>query len=114
MFNSKFTFVFSQNNDDTRVLLPANQELMHNPKYEELYAPTFGPENPFQTQQMKANRNVLSGFVEKAHISDFQFENQRRTFTSYGYAMDPSTDDQAAGDNVVGMILLIEKYFSSS
>ncbi|KAG6450146.1 hypothetical protein O3G_MSEX006422 [Manduca sexta] len=94
--------VMPTNNDDTRVLIPANQELMHNPKYEELFAPTFGPENPFQTQQMKANRNMLSGYVEKAHISDFQFENQRRTFTSYGYAMDPSTNGESAeGDSLV-------------
>ncbi|KAL0833055.1 hypothetical protein ABMA28_001168 [Loxostege sticticalis] len=94
--------VMPTNNDDTRVLVPANQELMHNPKYEELYAPTYGPENPFQTQQMKANRNMLSGFVEMAHISDFQFENQRRTFTSYGYAVDPSTDgDTGSADGIV-------------
>lgn len=76
---------------------------MHNPKYEELFAPEYGPENPFQTQQMKANRNMLSGYVEKAHISEFQFENQRRTFTSYGYAVDPSTDgDVGNGDAIVG------------
>lgn len=85
---------------------------MHNPKFEELYAPTYGPENPFQTQQMKANRNMLSGFVEMAHISDFQFENQRRTFTSYGYAMDPSTEsDQGNGNAVVCKDLFINLAF---
>lgn len=53
---------------------------------------------------MRANRNILSGYVEKAHISDFQFENQRRTFTSYGYAVDPSTNNEAAvADGIVGM-----------
>ncbi|XP_041970346.1 pre-mRNA-processing factor 17 [Aricia agestis] len=88
-------------NDDTRMLLKAGQELMHNPKVEELYAPSYGPENPFQTQQMKANRNMLSGYVEKAHISEFQFENQRRTFTSYGYAIDPSTEPTEGNDSVV-------------
>ncbi|CAH0605696.1 unnamed protein product [Chrysodeixis includens] len=93
--------VMPTNNDDTRVLIPNNQELMHNPKYEELFAPTYGPENPFQTQQMKANRNMLSGYVEKAHISDFQFENQRRTFTSYGHAVDPSTNGDTSGDAIV-------------
>lgn len=51
---------------------------------------------------MKANRNILSGYVENAHISDFQFENQRRTFTSYGYAVDPSTEDNGNGDAIVG------------
>ncbi|XP_034829962.1 pre-mRNA-processing factor 17 [Maniola hyperantus] len=91
------------NNEDSRVLVSNNQELMHNPKYEELFAPTYGPENPFQTQQMKATRNMLAGYVEKAHISEFQFENQRRTFTSYGYAIDPSTEPivDEKGDAIV-------------
>lgn len=84
---------------------------MHNPKYEELFAPTYGPENPFQTQQMKASRNMLSGFVEKAHISDFQFENQRRTFTSYGHAVDPSTNGDTSGDAVVGRYLKVYVMF---
>lgn len=51
---------------------------------------------------MKATRNILSGYVELAHISDFQFENQRRTFTSYGYAVDPSTNiEEQEGDAIV-------------
>lgn len=89
------------------MLVRNNQELMHNPKYEELFAPEYGPENPFQTQQMKANRNMLSGYVEHAHISEFQFENQRRTFASYGYAIDPSTEPltEGEGDAVVGMYM---------
>ncbi|KAK0080553.1 hypothetical protein PV325_013758 [Microctonus aethiopoides] len=70
-------------------------ELKHNPKYEELFAPDVGPENPFKTQQQRAAKNMLSGYVEKAHISEFQFENQRRTFSSYGYALDPTVDGSA-------------------
>lgn len=35
----------------------------------------------------------MAGFVEKAHISAFNFENQRRTFHTYGYALDPSVND---------------------
>jgi pre-mRNA-processing factor 17 len=66
------------------------KEVLYNPKYEELYAPEVGPENPFQTRQQRALKNMLSGFVEQTHISDFQFENQRRTFNSYGYALDPT------------------------
>lgn len=31
--------------------------------------------------------------MEKAHISEFNFENQRRTFHTYGYALDPSVND---------------------
>lgn len=52
---------------------------------------------------MKAPKNTLTGYVEKAHISAFQFENQRRTFHTYGYALDPSIDGEAAdGQNYVG------------
>ncbi|XP_061377470.1 pre-mRNA-processing factor 17 [Danaus plexippus] len=95
--------VVPTNNEDSRVLVHNNKELTHNPKYEELFAPTYGPENPFQTQQMRATRNMLSGYVEKAHLSEFQFENQRRTFTSYGYAVDPSTEPivNEKGESVV-------------
>lgn len=60
------------------------KELAFNPKFHELFAPEVGPENPFKTEQQKAPKNTLSGYVEKAHISEFQFENQRRTFASYG------------------------------
>lgn len=57
---------------------------MHNPKYEELFTPEVGPENPFQTQQQKAAKNMLSGYVEQTNVNDLHFENQRRTFIAYG------------------------------
>lgn len=47
----------------------------------------FGPENPFRTQQMAAPRNMLSGYAEPAHINDFMFEQQRRTFATYGKSL---------------------------
>ncbi|XP_076766542.1 pre-mRNA-processing factor 17 [Xylocopa sonorina] len=79
------------------------KEVMHNPRYEELFAPDVGPENPFKTQQQRAAKNMLSGYVEKAHISEFQFENQRRTFASYGYALDPTVDGSAEeGRTIIG------------
>ncbi|XP_046581389.1 pre-mRNA-processing factor 17-like [Haliotis rubra] len=77
------------------------KEVKHNLKYEDMYAPQVGPTHPFKTRQFQSNRNMLSGYTEPAHVSDFQFENQRRTFTSYGYALDPS-NDQAEVDKVVG------------
>ncbi|XP_063403080.1 pre-mRNA-processing factor 17-like isoform X1 [Mytilus trossulus] len=77
-------------------------EVKYNPKYEELFAPEIGPGNPFKTQQMLAPRNMMSGFAEPAHISDFQFDNQRKTFTSYGYAIDPSVDNVVAEAKLVG------------
>jgi pre-mRNA-processing factor 17 len=74
----------------------------YNPKYEELYAPVLGPSNPFQTQQQAARKNNLAGFVEDAHVNEFQFEAQRRTFQSYKYAYDPSTTDSTEGDKMIG------------
>lgn len=52
--------------------------------YDELFAPEVGPANPFLSKQQKATRNILSGYVEAAHLNEFEFENQRRTFTSFG------------------------------
>merc|ERR1712048_240631 len=43
----------------------------------------------------------LSGFIEPAHVSDFHFDNQQKTFTSYGYALDPSSEN-AQGKDYVG------------
>ncbi|KAJ8972685.1 hypothetical protein NQ317_001705 [Molorchus minor] len=82
--------------DDKIHIHPDTKELIYNPKYDELFAPVVGPVNPFKTQQQQLERNILSGYVERAHVSEFQFENQRRTFASYGYALDPSvsTDGQ--------------------
>ena len=67
-------------------------DLAYNPTYEELFAPEQGPKNPFKTEQALAKANTLTGYVEPTHINDFQFENQRRTFHSFGYAEDPSID----------------------
>lgn len=88
--------------DPRRHLDPNKKEVLYNPKYEELYAPVLGPANPNQTQQEAANKNILSGFVEDAHVNEFQFETQRRTFHSYGYAYDPSVGDESRGDTMVG------------
>ena len=52
-----------------------------------------GPTNPFKTQQEAAVKNTLAGYVEPAHLNHFQFELERRTFHSYGFAHDPSQDD---------------------
>ena len=49
-----------------------------------LFQLQVGPSNPFKTQQQAAKKNMLAGYVEPAHFNAFQFENQRRTFTSYG------------------------------
>nr|XP_002129631.1 pre-mRNA-processing factor 17 [Ciona intestinalis] len=75
--------------------------VMFNPTYEEMHAPEQGPANPFKTKQQLAQKNTLAGFVQEAHFNHFTFENQRRTFHSYGYAVDPSNDETEAGDKIV-------------
>lgn len=40
---------------------------------------------------------IFLGHIEPAHVSEFQFENQRRTFASYGYALDPSVSTEENG-----------------
>ncbi|XP_054266281.1 pre-mRNA-processing factor 17-like [Macrosteles quadrilineatus] len=95
--------------DSMKFVDVTTKELTKNLKYEELFAPELGPENPFLTQQQRAQKNTLSGFVEKAHISEFQFENQRRTFSSYGYAIDPTVDNENEGKTIVGATLAAEE-----
>jgi len=63
---------------------PIATEITSNLKYEELFGPEIGPENPFKIQQQYTDENMLSGYVEYAYINPFQFENQRRTFARYG------------------------------
>ncbi|ESO00118.1 hypothetical protein HELRODRAFT_176430 [Helobdella robusta] len=100
----------SSNLSNIKPINPETKVLFYNPKYEELYAPKVGPENPFKTNQMKAHRNRLTGFVEECHVNDFQFENQRRTFTSYGYAINPSVvEEDAASGSHIGNIEKAEK-----
>lgn len=83
---------------------PTTKEVTYNPRYEEMFSPEVGPSNPFKTRQQSAPKNALAGYVEPAHMSDFTFETQRRTFTSYGYALDPSVTGGAStsGDRFVG------------
>jgi len=79
--------------DERLHIEPGTKELAYNPKFDELYAPVAGPNNPFKSQQEAATKNTLSGYVEPAHINNFQFELERRTFHSYGFAHDPSQDN---------------------
>ena len=77
--------------DLRRHIDPSAKEIKYNPRYDELFAPVAGPAHPFKTQQEAAVKNTLSGYVEPSHLNEFQFELQRRTFHSYGFAQDPSS-----------------------
>lgn len=88
---------------------PSLKEVQFNPTYDTLFAPELGPNNPFKSQQMAAPRNMLSGYAEPAHINDFMFEQQRRTFATYGYALDPSLDIQQTSTKYIGSVDDAEK-----
>ncbi|EFX88035.1 hypothetical protein DAPPUDRAFT_305671 [Daphnia pulex] len=76
--------------DPLRHVDPTSKELLYNPKAEELYAPTLGPDCPFKTGQQRAHRNTVAGFVEPAHLS---------------YALDPTVGlTQNEGNSYVGNI----------
>uniref|UniRef100_A0A8C1HAY9 Pre-mRNA-processing factor 17 n=1 Tax=Cyprinus carpio carpio TaxID=630221 RepID=A0A8C1HAY9_CYPCA len=89
---------------------PALKEVTYNPTFETMFAPEFGPANPFRSQQMAAPRNMLSGYAEPAHVNDFMFEQQRRTFSTFGYALDPSVDtSQVSSSSYIGAVEEAEK-----
>ncbi|OQR73947.1 pre-mRNA-processing factor 17-like [Tropilaelaps mercedesae] len=71
---------------------PSAKQLTYNPRYEDLYAPEAGPINPFRTPGSLIKKNTLAGFAELAHISDYHFEAERRTFHTFGFAHDPTED----------------------
>ena len=75
---------------------PRAKELAYNPSYDELFAPVAGPVNPFKSDNQRAHRNVMTGFVESAHMNAFQFQRERQTFETFGYARDPSADSGGA------------------
>ncbi|KAJ3051449.1 pre-mRNA-processing factor 17 [Rhizophlyctis rosea] len=73
------------------------KEITHNIPYAELSRPVAGPANPF-SDPTKANRNILTGFVEEHVMSDFTFDRMSRTYNNFGYAAHPDSN----GDFIVG------------
>jgi len=94
-----------------------NGMLIYNPTVEAMYAPELGPQRPNQLSAVKRNNLAgmrvllydpvifgpaltvacafprpchVPGHVELDAMNELQFEEQRRTFHTYGYALDPS------------------------
>ncbi|XP_046863524.1 pre-mRNA-processing factor 17-like [Xenia sp. Carnegie-2017] len=88
--------------DWRRHIDPSMKEVTFNAKYDELFSASVGPQNPFKTKQQRAHKNMSSGYVEPSQISKFQFDNQLKTFSSYGYALDPSDDTAHIEEKFVG------------
>ncbi|KAE9554395.1 hypothetical protein FO519_002387 [Halicephalobus sp. NKZ332] len=86
---------------------PKAKEIGYNPKYEELFKPEQGPANPFKSDKQKAPKNMLTGYVEKAHINPVSFENEIRTFNTLGYATNPSNQ---GGNSLVGNMAKAETH----
>ncbi|EST08621.1 WD40 repeat [Kalmanozyma brasiliensis GHG001] len=78
------------------LLRPGDNTMHVNISYADMTAPQLGPENPFATRTLGAQQNTLTGHIESAAVSDFDFRNQQRTFHVYGYAKDPSLLHQSA------------------
>ncbi|KAF8366640.1 prp-17, partial [Pristionchus pacificus] len=81
------------------VVNPDTKQLDHNPRYDELFLPEAGPSNPFKTERQKAAKNTLTGFVEPAHINQFHFDREIRSFDTLGYARNPTAEN---GDSFIG------------
>ncbi|RKO88917.1 hypothetical protein BDK51DRAFT_28277, partial [Blyttiomyces helicus] len=76
---------------------PTTKEITHNVPYTDLSKPLMGPQNPF-SGSTQTNRNVLSGFIEDHSMSTFTFNTLSRTFSSFGYTVDPDTGTRYVGD----------------
>ncbi|SPO32765.1 probable CDC40 - Pre-mRNA splicing factor important for catalytic step II [Ustilago trichophora] len=72
------------------LMRPGDSTMHVNIPYADMTAPQLGPENPFAARSLGAQQNTLTGHIETAALSDFDFRNQQRTFHVYGYARDPS------------------------
>jgi pre-mRNA-processing factor 17 len=83
-FQSSYVFFLQAAVESQRYVGSATKDVMYNPKYEELFALEFGPQNPFQMRQQHAHKNMPSSFVEPTYINNLHFENQHRTFISCG------------------------------
>lgn len=92
--------LYSKEQDEHEFIDEKTKILTYNPRYEEMWTAKAGPYNPMITEFHQAPKNNLAGYVEKAAVSEFNFDVQRKTFMSYGYAVDPSTNQ--TGDAYVG------------
>ncbi|KAJ3295640.1 pre-mRNA-processing factor 17 [Borealophlyctis nickersoniae] len=76
---------------------PTTKEITHNVPFDDLAKPVVGPANPFGDTS-KANKNILTGFVEEHVMSDFTFNALARTYNNFGYTVDPNSN----GDVYIG------------
>ncbi|CAI4225281.1 unnamed protein product [Auanema sp. JU1783] len=81
--------------NEIAIVDPKTKEIKFNPTYQQLFQPEAGPSNPFKSESQKAHKNTLTGFVEPAHINDFHFEREIRSFDTLGYASNPTAEAES-------------------
>lgn len=86
--------------------IPSNARMVgYNPRADVLYAPVFGPENPYYSSKQTGTHlynNTLTGYYESGYnISNFMFDSQFNTFQSLGFAQNPDPVAREGQKNVI-------------
>ncbi|RUP50986.1 hypothetical protein BC936DRAFT_136717 [Jimgerdemannia flammicorona] len=81
--------------------VPTATEIPVNVPYTDMMQPLVGPENPFNQRRL-LQQNVLTGHVEEQVLNEYDFRIQQRTFTTFGYARDPSNLNGQLGAGIAG------------
>jgi len=80
-------------NAGLRIVQAGTKSVSYNPTYQELFSPVVGPVVKHQKTGHNVQKNTWNGRVEEGDLDEFSFEDQRRTFATRGYAVDPSVND---------------------
>ena len=60
---------------------PSKHTIYYNAKFDDMYAPVEGPNNPYETDGVaRGLKNHKLGMVEDAHVNSFTFDEQYNTF----------------------------------
>lgn len=101
-FHFNHLFLFQDPSAANRIyIVPTATEIPVNVPYADMIQPIVGPENPF-SQRRLLQQNVLTGHVEEQALNEYDFRIQQRTFTTYGYARDPSNISGNLGPGIAG------------
>ncbi|ORX47137.1 WD40 repeat-like protein [Hesseltinella vesiculosa] len=90
---------FGQIHSDRLYTAPTATELTVNVPYQDMQQPLLGPSNPYRKPTLPT-QNILTGHVEQQAMNESDFRTQLRTYETYGYARDPSTNTAMANGNV--------------
>lgn len=72
-----------------------------NVKYDIHNKSLVGPENPYQTSNLK-RKNMITGHAQEEAFDEATFRIQQRTFQELGYAKDPTINSEKIIGNITG------------